>query len=626
MSDNLTPSLPPPAQPPAGPPGPASGAPAPGVPPAAWPSPKRLRLTDLIDVETLQAIQDGFSRLAHAAASIRDAEGRLVTNPSCSHRFCDILGGPLHDNEACRMSNYAAAAAAAAEGRDIPVKYVCHAGLTQYAATIRLENRVLGTIVLGDLPETRLSREQIAELARLHNVSEDDLAKAAAELPDFSEPQMRAAVSFLQLLAGTLTRLCYQQSLLREHIDELSFLSETSRLLSSSLDPDASLDNIVRTMAQVMRVKACSLRLLNEATGELEMKAACGLSPLYLRKGPVLTAENPNDRAALRGEIIAIDDMRTNPQVRYREEAAREGLVSSLAVGLVAKGKPLGTLHIYTGEPHQFEPEEVRLFRAVADQAAMTVHSARLVEEVVAARQQQRELAMAAAVQKRLLPARAPDIKGYDCFGVTVPSTMVGGDFHDWIELPGGNWGIAVGDVAGKGVPAAILMASVRAALRAQTEHIYALDNVLGHLNRGLAADTEASEFVTLFYGVLDSGAHRLTYCTAGHEPPVLVRQGKLQRLTVGGPLLGVSPQAAYPFEAVELKSGDMMIVFSDGAFDATNYGGDRFGRAKLLESIMRNAAHGAQRAIEEIQWDIRRFTGLAPRADDVTLLAMKVL
>ncbi|MCX5655547.1 MAG: SpoIIE family protein phosphatase [Planctomycetota bacterium] len=623
MSDDRNPPIPPAAQAQAGPSGPAT---VPVALPASRPAPRRLRLTDLIDVETLQAIQDGFSQLAHAAASIRDAEGRLVTKPSCSHRFCDILGGPLHHNEACRMSNYAAAAAAAAEGRDIPVKYVCHAGLTQYAATIRLEDRVLGTVVLGDLPERPLSREQIAELARLHHASEEDLAKAAAELPDFSEPQMRAAVSFLQLLASTLTRLCYQQALLREHIDELSFLSETSRLLSSSLDLSVSLDNIVRTMAQVMHVKACSLRLLNETSGELEMKAACGLSPSYLRKGPVLTVENPNDQAALRGDIITIDDMRTNPQVRYREEAACEGLVSSLAVGLVAKGKPLGTLHIYTGEPHQFEPEEVRLFRAVADQAAMTIHSARLVEEVVAARQQQRELAMAAAVQKRLLPARAPEIKGYECYGLTVPSAMVGGDFHDWIELPGGNWGIAVGDVAGKGVPAAILMASVRAALRAQTEHIYALGNILGRLNRGLAEDTEASEFVTLFYGVLDSGAHRLTYCTAGHEPPVLVRQGKIQRLTVGGPLLGVSPQATYPFEAVDLASGDMMVVFSDGAFDATNFNGERFGRQRLLDSILRNAAHGAQLAIEEIQWDIRRFTGLAPRADDVTLLALKVL
>lgn len=599
--------------------------PAPGGPPAARPAPRKLRLTDLIDVASLQAIQDGFSQLAHAAASIRDAEGRLVTQPSGSHRFCDLLCGPQHDNEACRLSN-CAAAAAAAEGRDTPVKYVCHAGLTQYAATIRLEDRILGTVVLGDLPEQPLARGPIAELARLHHVDEEALAQAAAELPRFSEPEMRAAVSFLQLLANTLTRFCYQQALLRERIDELTFLSETSRLLSSSLDPGEVLDNIVRTMAQVMHVKACSLRLLNEATGELVIKAAHGLSPLYLKKGPVIAAENPNDQAALRGEIVAIDNVQTHPHVRYRDEAAREGLVSSLAVGLIAKGKPIGTLHIYTGRPHTFEPEEVRLFRSVADQAALTIHNAQLVEEVVAARQQQRELAVAAAVQKRLLPARAPEIPGYDCYGVTVPSMLVGGDFHDWIELPGGNWGIAVGDVAGKGVPAAILMASVRAALRAQAEHIYALDRILDRVNRGLAADTEASEFVTVFYGVLDSAAHRLTYCTAGHEPPVLVRGGQVTRLTVGGPLLGVSPKAAYPFEAIELKSGDLLFVFSDGAFDAANSRGERFGRERLLESIRRSASLGARQAVEAIQHDLQAFAGPAPGADDVTLLAVKVL
>ena len=599
--------------------------PAPGGPPAARPAPRKLRLTDLIDVASLQALQDGFSQLAHAAASIRDAEGRLVTQPSGSHRFCDLLGGPQHDNEACRLSN-CAAAAAAAEGRDTPVKYVCHAGLTQYAATVRLEDRILGTVVLGDLPEQPLARGTIAELARLHHVDEEALAQAAAELPRFSEPEMRAAVSFLQLLANTLTRFCYQQALLRERIDELTFLSETSRLLSSSLDPGAVLDNVVRTMAQVMHVKACSLRLLAEATGELVIKAAHGLSPSYLEKGPVMAAENPNDQAALRGEIVAIDNVQTHPQVRYRDEAAREGLVSSLAVGLIAKGKPIGTLHIYTSQPHTFEPEEVRLFRSVADQAALTIHNAQLVEEVVAARQQQRELAMAAAVQKRLLPARAPEIPGYDCYGVTVPSMLVGGDFHDWIELPGGNWGIAVGDVAGKGVPAAILMASVRAALRAQAEHIYALDRILDRVNRGLVADTEASEFVTVFYGVLDSAAHRLTYCTAGHEPPVLVRGDQVTRLTVGGPLLGVSPKAAYPFEAIELQAGDMLLVFSDGALDAANSRGERFGRERLLESIRRSAALGARQAVEAIQHDLQAFAGPAPGADDVTLLAVKVL
>ena len=617
---------------PPAPQGPADPAvPPAGSPPAAGlamarPSYDRLRLVDLIDIETLQAIQDGFSQLARTAASIRDADGHLVTQPSGSNPFCDLLGGLLHTNEACNLSNYAAAAAAAAEGGDAPVKYVCHAHLTQFAATIRLHDRTLGTIVLGDLPERALSGKEIAELALQAGVDPNELAKAAAQLPQFSETQMHDAVAFLQLLANTLTRICQQQALLRERIDELSLLSETSRLLSSAMESGAVLNNIVRTMAEVMQVKACSVRLLSPGGEELVMKATWGLSPSYLRKGPVIVAENANDQAALSGQIITIDDIRTNPLVRYREEARREGLVSSLAVGLIAKGKPLGTLHIYTAEPHTFTPEEVRLFRSVADQAALTVHNAQLVEEVVTARQREHELAMAAAVQKRLLPARAPAIAGYDCFAITVPSLVVGGDFHDWIELPASNWGIAVGDVAGKGVPGAILMASIRAALRAQAEHVYALDTIMDRLNRSLMADTEASEFVTLFYGVLDSRARRLTYCDAGHEPPILIRGGQISRLVAGGPLLGVYDEAEYHYEAVELKSGDVVTVFSDGACDATNFKGERFGRERLLESIKRNAVYGAQRAVEEIHWDIRRFTGLAPRADDMTLLVIKVL
>jgi len=262
----------------------------------------------------------------------------------------------------------------------------------------------------------------------------------------------------------------------------------------------------------------------------------------------------------------------------------------------------------------------------VANQAALTVHNAQLVDEVAQSRLQQRELALAARVQNRLLPAQAPTLQDYDCGGVTIPSQAVGGDFHDWIEMPGGNWGVAVGDVAGKGVPAAILMASVRAALRAQAEHVYALPHVMGRVNEGLVADTEPTEFATLFYGVLDSEARRFTYSSAGHEPAILVRGGQIRTLEAGGPLLGVSANVDYEQEVVDLASGDMLVIFSDGASDASNYEGERFGRQRLLESIVRHAHHGARRAIEEIQRDIRRFTGLAPQADDLTLVVVKAL
>jgi sigma-B regulation protein RsbU (phosphoserine phosphatase) len=180
--------------------------------------------------------------------------------------------------------------------------------------------------------------------------------------------------------------------------------------------------------------------------------------------------------------------------------------------------------------------------------------------------------------------------------------------------------------VAGKGVPGAILMASILTALRAQAEHLYELDHILERVNTRLVRDTQTTEFVTLFYGVLDSAARRLTYCTAGHEAPLVVRNGQVTRLTVGGPLLGVTAGATYEFAAVELQPGDAIVAFSDGACDAVNFEGERFGRERLIESIRRHAGHGAERLIQEVRWDIRRFTGLAPRADDVTLLAVKVL
>ncbi len=588
-------------------------------------STRSFRLVDLIDVDTLQAIQDGFSELTCTATSIRDERGRLVTKPSCSSRFCELIGGPLHDNEACALSNYAAASLASRQPEE-PIKYVCHAFLTQFAAAIRLDGQVLGTVVLGDLPEEPLTREQVDRVARRQGIDREDLWQAAQELPICREGEMRAAIKFLRLLANTLTRLCYQQALLKDRIEELTLLSETSGLLSSTLEPGQVLDNVVRTMAEIMRVKACTLRLLNEDGDELVIKATYGLSPEYLKKGPVLVGENPSDRAALRGETVQTEDMRTDPNVRYPGEARREGLVSSLAVGLIAKGEPLGTLHIYTGHAHRFTPEEVRLFRSVADQAALTVRNAQLVEEIARTRGQQRELALAEQVQRRLLPASPPVIDGYDCYGLTVPSQYVGGDFHDWIELPQGNWGVAVGDVAGKGVPGAILMAYVRGALRAQAEHVYELDHIMDRVNHYLAADTQATEFATLFYGVLDSARRQLTCCSAGHEPAILVRDGTLRELAVGGPLLGVIPKADYRYELLSLEPGDSLVVYSDGASDTLDEQQQRFGKVRLKESILRHAGLEARGMVEAIRAETRRFAGLAPRADDMTLLVVKVL
>jgi phosphoserine phosphatase RsbU/P len=610
------------------------------IPPAATPAGPRLRsgardtehrnrdwaLTDFVDLETLQRIQDGFAELCNAAVSIRDADGNRITAPSCPNRFCLLITGKGDAEEKCRLSNAAASAAAAKRGR--PAKYVCHAGLTQYAASIELDGHVLATLVLGDRPARPFERREVDALAREFDVDADELWEAAREIRQWSDDEMRAGIKFLQLLANTITSLCYGSAVLQERIEELAVLDETARMLSSGFNLDTVLKNITRTMVEVMNVKACSLRLLDEDGRELIMRAAYGLSPDYLKKGPVLVDESENDRKALANKVVRIRDMAAHRHVRYPAEARREGLISSLAIGLFAGGKPVGTLHIYTGVLHKFTDEEVRLFRSVAAQAAAAIQNSRLLEEYVAKVQIEHELQVASEVQRRMLPKTSPNIPGLDIHAVSLFSKQVGGDFYDYIPMPDDRTGIAIADTVGKSVPAAIMTASVRSALKAQAQNVFSISRVVNRVNTMLCEDTLPSEFVTLFYGVVNSETKRMAYCNAGHDPPMLVRDGNIQTLDVGGPLLGVMCDAKFDQASVQLEKGDVLLMYTDGVIDALSYAGERYSRDRLTESLLRHAAKSsnAEELTLQILWDVRRFAGFRIRTDDLTLVVVRVV
>ncbi|NIA21615.1 MAG: SpoIIE family protein phosphatase [Anaerolineaceae bacterium] len=585
----------------------------------------RWRLVDLVDVETLQKLQDGFAELCGAAVSIRDAEGTRITRPSRPNRFCTAIAEHPDIERRCRQSNQESGRQAARTGR--PAKYVCHAGLTQYAATIELEDCVLGTIVLGDRPEKPFDRHEIDALAADLHVEADQLWQVAQEIIPWSDQQMKAAIDFLQLTANTITSICYQQAVLSQRIEELKVIDETTRMLASGLDLDTVLGNIVKTMAEIMKVKACSVRLLDETGKELVIKAAYNLSRDYLKKGPVLVAESSWDRAILAGQVIRIRNMATDPKVRYPAEARREGLVGSLGVGLVASGDAIGTLHIYTGRERDFTDEEVRLFRAVAGQATMVIERSRLLQERVARMQMEHELQLAAEVQKRMLPSRPPCIPGLDIHAINIPSRQVGGDFYDYIVMPEGRTGIVIADTVGKSIPAAILTASVRSALRAQAQNIFKIGQVVGRVNLMLCADSQPGEFVTLFYGVIDSVTHRMAYCNAGHDPPLLLRDGRITPLTTGGPLLGVMDTAHFTRQSIQLQPGDTLLFYTDGIIDAMDYNHQRYGRRRMTESLLTHAAepYSAEDLAAQLLWDVRRFAGFRVRTDDLTLIVIRV-
>lgn len=167
-----------------------------------------------------------------------------------------------------------------------------------------------------------------------------------------------------------------------------------------------------------------------------------------------------------------------------------------------------------------------------------------------------------------MLPKHSPKIEGVDIAATYVPSQGLGGDFYDFISLDSAT-GIAVGDAIGKGVAASLLMASVRSSLRAYAHDLYDLDVILSRVNQALNRDTLDNEFATLWYGTIDHQSKRLTYCNAGHEPALLLHDGEVIPLDVGGMVTGVLAEATYDKSIVDLESGDCVLLYSDGVTDA---------------------------------------------------------
>jgi sigma-B regulation protein RsbU (phosphoserine phosphatase) len=167
-------------------------------------------------------------------------------------------------------------------------------------------------------------------------------------------------------------------------------------------------------------------------------------------------------------------------------------------------------------------------------------------------------------------------------------------------------------------------MASVRAALRAQVDNVYYLYEVIRRLNLMVCRDTRAGEFVTLFYAVYHARTRRLTYCNAGHPPPVVLRDGKLQELIAENMVLGINPDEQYKQSIIELRPKDLLLIYTDGVTDAMNFKNERFGRQRLID-VFERGGESADIVAQNVLWEMRKFAGMAKRTDDVTMITARV-
>lgn len=238
----------------------------------------------------------------------------------------------------------------------------------------------------------------------------------------------------------------------------------------------------------------------------------------------------------------------------------------------------------------------------------------------------EQEMNIARDIQMELLPKSFPKIAGIDMFGFTVPARQVGGDCYDVIDLGDGKLGITIGDVSGKGTPAAILMANLQAAVRALSESGVGPTMLVERVNRLVYGYTEESVFITFFYCVFDTRTGEIEYVNAGHNPPCVLREdGSKEYLRQGGLVIGIVPDANYEQGKARLTPGDDLVLYTDGITEAANPNGEMFGEERLEDLLVKHRRDSARDIEERVYSGLRDFTAGASQADDLTMVVVKV-
>lgn len=361
--------------------------------------------------------------------------------------------------------------------------------------------------------------------------------------------------------------------------------------------------------------------------GALMLEEEGGLSECAVRGGSFPVSASVSGRVLQGRESLLIQDMQREESLRLQASIIEQRVRSLLAVPLQTRDRVIGLLYLDSaGQAREFTREDLGLITVMANMAAVAIENARLAEVEERERRVRLEMEQAAAIQRMLLPAAPPSVAGLDIAAFSRPCHQAGGDYYDFFSRPGGRLGILVGDVSGKGMPAALLMASLQARVQVLLEEEEDPARLVQRLNRITAAHSPGNRFVTLFYGELDPGAGGLRYVNAGHNPPLILRaDGAADRLEAGGLLLGILPHAAYEAGLARLDPGDTLLLYSDGVTDAAPPGGaGEFGEARLAEAAAAAGGLAAAEVLERVVDSVARFAGAVSGADDFTLIVVR--
>ena len=399
-----------------------------------------------------------------------------------------------------------------------------------------------------------------------------------------------------------------------------------STLVAGNFEIQEVLDRLAEAAVKVTNTTACSIRLLDENVGKLQMRSTYGLSEAYRNKGPV-TRKDPVIEQAFKGDAVVIDDMRVDDRIIYPEATFKEGLISQLTVAIQFKDQPIGALRLYSPEPARFDQDAIRAARLVASQCAIAITNARLFNEAIEGAKMAEQMRLGGVVQRRMIPEKAPCMQGLDVAALYKPCYQIGGDLYDFMQIDDHTLAVGIADVIGKGIPAAIMMSMFRGTLRAYADGGYGrhgMDEVIRRLNLSAYRECRDGEFITFFGARIDVENNTLTYCSCGHEPALLLRGGEVIELDEGGMVLGILPDTEYIIKTVEFRQGDLLLMYTDGLIDAMNFEGRIWGREQMLKALKKCPRITAKVLVHDLLRYRRRFSGLASQTDDTSVVVIR--
>jgi sigma-B regulation protein RsbU (phosphoserine phosphatase) len=435
-----------------------------------------------------------------------------------------------------------------------------------------------------------------------------------------------------QIGAAVARARVHERLLTRRSAEQAALLELSERLLEQT-EPDAVMAALMDAVVKLLNVDACALLLPTADGRHLRFRASAGW-----RVDPAdLGREVPADGGCCawvamekRTPVVIADLEDTAYRAARAPWMAPEGFRGHMAVPLVAKDRPLGSLIVDQREPRRFSEAEVRSLRLMAHYAALALETAQLRADEQAHRQVDAEMAVAQEMQASLLPEPRLVLPGWEIDSVYRAARQVGGDFYDFLKLPRreSTLGLVIGDVAGKSVSGALLMALSLTAIRDAVLRKDGPAAVLEAANERLRREIREDRFVSAFFGALDVRTGVLEFANAGQNPPFVLRAagGDLEELPTRGLVLGIRDELDVEEGRTRIEPGDALLLFTDGVTEAMNGQRSLFGEERLRAALTAERKPGANALLHSLVERIDGFAGEGARSDDLTMVAVQRL